>query len=212
MGVKACTKGEVNPGAAAPQPPNILMRIAPITVGLLSLVPLFAACNSTPAETEHKAFVSAEMEPYTCGTIKNLHTMGGFFLASQPAPEDFEQAAMGGIKTVVNFRKDAEITTFDEALVVGNNGMEYVHIPWNGPDELTDEIFDRSREMFNTVERPALVHCGSSNRVGAVWLAWRVLDEGATVEDALAEAKMAGLKTPAYEEKALDYIRRHQAM
>lgn len=187
------------------------MRIATLSV---SLIALFAACTSAPPETEieHKAFVAAEMEPYTCGTIQNLHTMGGFFLASQPAPEDFEQAQLGGIQTVVNFRHDKEITDFDEALVVGNLGLNYVHIPWNGPAELTDEIFERSRAMFNDVERPALVHCGSGNRVGAVWLAWRVLDEGATVEDALAEAKLAGLRTPAYREKALDYIRRQQAL
>ena len=64
--------------------------------------------------------------------------------------------------------------------------------------------------MFNTVERPALVHCGSANRVGAVYLPWRVLDGGLSVEDALAEAKVVGLKTPMYETKALDYIKRHQ--
>jgi hypothetical protein len=55
------------------------------------------------------------------------------------------------------------------------------------------------------------LHCGSSNRVGAVWLPWRVLDGGVEVEKAVAEAKPIGLKKAEYEEKALDYIKRNQS-
>lgn len=173
---------------------------------------LFAACNSVPSEPEHKAITTEQLEVFECGTITRLHTYDGFFLASQPAPEDFAQAQLGGVQTVVNLRHDAEIQAFDEDLVVGTLGLNYVNIPWNGPDELTDDVFDASRNMFNTVERPALVHCGSGNRVGAVWLPWRVLDGGLSIEDAKAEAKVVGLKSPAYEQKALDYIARHQGM
>jgi hypothetical protein len=46
--------------------------------------------------------------------------------------------------------------------------------------------------------------------VGAVWLAHRVLDGGLSYDDALKEAKTVGLKTPAFEEKVKDYIRRKQ--
>jgi hypothetical protein len=41
-------------------------------------------------------------------------------------------------------------------------------------------------------------------------LAHRVLDGGLTYEAALAEAKQVGLKLPALEEKAKDYVRRNQ--
>jgi protein tyrosine phosphatase (PTP) superfamily phosphohydrolase (DUF442 family) len=173
------------------------------------LLGLVASCSST-GDTEHKAITTQQLEVYECGTITRLHTYEGLFLASQPKVEDFEQAKMGGVVTVINMRHESENTDFDEALVIHNLGLKYVNLPWNGPDELTDEIFDQAREMFNTVERPALVHCGSANRVGAVYLPWRVLDGGLSVEDALAEAKVVGLKTPMYETKALDYIKRHQ--
>ncbi|MCB9909330.1 MAG: hypothetical protein H6829_03575 [Planctomycetes bacterium] len=180
-----------------------------------------AACNASEtqkapeaapapaAEPSHKAITTAELEPYTCGTIQRMHTLGGVFLASQPAQDDFAQAQMGGVKTVINMRKPAEMA-FDEAATVEGLGMAYFNPGWNGPEELTDEVFQSYRDMLNTAERPILLHCGSANRVGAVWLPWRVLDEGVSVDAALAEAKEVGLKTPEYEAKALDYIRRMQ--
>ncbi|MFT7669014.1 MAG: protein tyrosine phosphatase (PTP) superfamily phosphohydrolase (DUF442 family) [Planctomycetota bacterium] len=177
-----------------------------------SLIVLSAACASTDsvADPEHKAITTEQLEVYECGSITRLHTFGGIFLASQPTPEDFEQAKKGGVVTVVNLRHEAEIIDFDEQVVVTELGLNYLPLAWNGPDELTDSVFDESRQIIETVERPALVHCGSANRVGAIWLPWRVLNEGVSVEEALAEAKMIGMRSPAYEQKALDYIKRKQ--
>lgn len=162
------------------------------------------------AEAEHKAITTEKLEPYECGTITRLHTMGGVFLASQPNPSDFDQAQKGGVKSVINLRHHSENTEFDEPAVVADLGLNYYNLPWNGPDELTDEIFDRSRELLKTAERPILLHCSSANRVGTVWIPYRVLDQGADLETAVEEAKVIGLKSPDYEAKARDYVERHQ--
>ncbi len=162
------------------------------------------------AEAEHTAITTEKLEPYECGTITKLHTMGGVFLASQPKPSDFEQAKKGGVKSVINLRHPEENTEFDEQAVVADLGLNYYTLPWNGPEELTDKIFGDSRALLNTVERPILLHCSSANRVGAVWIPWRVLDGGADLEEAVAEAKVIGLKSPDYEAKARDYVARNQ--
>lgn len=159
-------------------------------------------------ETEHKAIVTEKLEPYECGSITKLHTLGGVFLASQPKPEDFEQAKKGGVKTVINLRHADEIKEFDEKEVVEALELNYVSLPWNGPEELTDDIFDQSRELLKTAEKPILLHCGSANRVGALWIPYRVLDGGITLEEATAEAKTVGLKSADYETKAIEYIAR----
>jgi uncharacterized protein (TIGR01244 family) len=181
-----------------------------IAVALISVAS--ASCTSAPSEVEvgHEIEMTDRLEPFECGTITRLHTLGGVFLASQPKPEDFEQASKSGVKTVINLRHEAELTDFDEREVVTGLGLNYIHVPWNSVDELTDDVFDRSREHLNTAERPILLHCSSANRVGAVWLPWRVLDGGLTYAEALAEAKIVGLKTPAFESKARDYIERHR--
>jgi uncharacterized protein (TIGR01244 family) len=166
--------------------------------------------GSCAAAGGHLPKSADRLEPYQCGTVQRLHTLDGVFLASQPAPEDFKHASEGGIKTVVSLRKDREID-WDEAGVVKELGMEYHSVPFKAPEELTDEVFDKARELLRDRNKhPLLLHCATANRVGAVWLAHRVLDGGLSYEEAHAEAGIVGLKLPAYEERAKDYIDRNK--
>ncbi|RMF43867.1 MAG: methyltransferase domain-containing protein [Planctomycetota bacterium] len=101
---------------------------------------------------------------------------------------------------------------WDEAGLLRKAGIEFISVPFAGPDSLTDEVFDKVRKLLReSQQHPTLVHCGSANRVGAVWLAYRVLDEGVPLEQAVEEAKQVGLRTPEYLERAKDYIQRHAA-
>ncbi|MEZ6020866.1 MAG: hypothetical protein R3F17_12410 [Planctomycetota bacterium] len=186
--------------------------LAGLVAGLLSACSNCSSCKDdshTAVAEQHKAITTEVLEPYSCGSIQRMHTLGGVFLASQPAEADLAQARDGGVKTVINMRKPAELK-FDEAALVQNLGLNYMNPAWNGVDELTDEVFTEYREMLKTAQRPILLHCGSANRVGAVWITYRVLDEGLSLEAALAEAKVVGLKTAEYEAKAIDYVQRHQ--
>lgn len=168
------------------------------------------AADDKPAE--HKPPLAVEkLEPYECGSVTRLHTLGGVFLASQPSQEDFRMAKAGGIKTVVNLRQADELD-WNEEEFIQELGLSYHHVPFKVPDELTDEVFDQVRQLLTKQEnKPILLHCSSANRVGAVWLAHRVLDGGISYDEALVEAKTVGLKLPAYEAKAKDYIERQQS-
>ena len=150
------------------------------------------------------------LEPYQCGNMQRLHVYRDVFLGSQPSPEDLEHAQKGGIRTVVNLRHASELE-FDEASAVRALGMHYITLPWNGPNELTDAILDRGREILRTAEKPLLMHCSSANRVGAIWLTHRAVDHGIPLDTAEQEARVVGLKTPAYATKARDHARRHGA-
>ncbi len=191
------------------------MPTTPKTYGaLLSVVVILssaAAGDDKSVSKDKKPLAKTEkLEPYECGKAQRLHTLAGVFLASQPHPEDFKLAKDVGIKTVVNLRKKEELE-WDEQAHVKKLGMEYKHIPFQSPAELTDIVFDQIRKLLkDKTQRPLLLHCSSANRVGAVWLAHRVLDGGLPYDEALAEAKQVGLKLPAYEEKAKDYIQRNK--
>ncbi len=187
---------------------------------ILSFGLLAAACRSgasapvadgapTGAASPPAAIPAAALEPARLGAIRRLHALGGVFAASQPAALDLELAQEAGVRTVVNLRHESEVTDFDEPALARALGLTYVSIPWSGVDELTDEVFDRAREVLQTAERPLLLHCHSANRVGAVWLPWRVLDGGLSWDAALAEAEQVGLKTPAFVDRARDYVLRH---
>lgn len=170
---------------------------------------MLTAC-STGEQTQSPAAEIALVQPAECGSVNKLSSVGNLYLAGQPSAEDFALFKERGVKTVLNIRHESETPSLDEQAVVEKLGMTYVNVPWGGPDELTDEKFAAMREVLREAERPILFHCGTSNRVGAGWMAYRVLDEGVPLEQAKAEAKSVGLRTPAYETKAVDYIQRQQ--
>lgn len=142
--------------------------------------------------------------------VRNVHAMNGLLFAGQPDPDGVQALYTLGVKSVLNSRTQPEMDKagFDERAVVEGLGMSYVHLPWNGADQLSDDVLDRTREFLRDAPRPALYHCASANRVGAGWIAYRVLDEGVDFETALAEGRTIGLRTEDYVGKVRDYVAR----
>lgn len=180
---------------------------------LISLALLIAGGLSLPAQGEEKktpprkkAETKPKLERCEVGDIRQIHRLGKVYLAGQPSPEDFRIAKKDGLKTVVNLRTKPEFQ-FDEAKHLKSLDIEYHHVPFRSPDTLTDKVFDAVRKVLKDKKKqPVMVHCASANRVGAVWLAHRVLDGNVKYKDALKEAKTVGLRTAAFEERAQEYI------
>lgn len=162
-----------------------------------------------PAEAS-PADPAALLEPASVGQVPRLSRAGHILLAGQPTADDFPALREAGVTTVINLRHAIEMDGFDEAAAVEASGMAYEALPWNGPAELNDALFDRTRELLREADGNVLLHCASANRVGAVWLPFRVLDQGVDLEQAVEEAKQAGMRTPEYETMARDYIARHR--
>lgn len=174
------------------------------------LLMVLAGCNTKTVTAQKSAEQPAEVQTATCGSITRIHSVGDFYLASQPSAEDYPLLKEMGVKSIINLRTPGE-TDIDGQGLAKANGMAYYPLPWKGPGQLTDEKLDEMRRLLREAKRPILLHCGSSNRVGAGWLAYRVLDEGVAVDTAVAEAKTIGMRTPEYETIARDYIKRQEA-
>lgn len=192
-------------------------RIACLLAGLVA----FAACTSEDPKTsgttpktevknetqkgdgkmiENALPMTTELQKGDIGSIKVQTTKNGFWFTGQPSKDDFAEAAKRGMKTVVNFRTKGEIE-WDEGPVVEKLGMKYVHLPFRKIEDLTDEFFAKARAAIQAAEKPAMLQCGSSNRVGAIWFTSLVLDQGMDEAAAIAEAKKAGLRSPALLER-----------
>lgn len=144
---------------------------------------------------------------------RTIITIGGEplrFDRTAPDATALESAKAAGVTTVIDFRKASESTGFDEKAGAESLGLNYFNIPFQNETELTDEVFDATRESLKGIKGDALMHCRSGNRAAAAWLPYRVLDDGVAWEQALAEAKAIGLKAPALEAKAKDYIERNR--
>ncbi len=111
-----------------------------------------------------------------------------------------------GFRTIVNFRtpgeQGADIDASREAAEAA--GLNYVHLPFRTPTaEIVEAFLDTVAEPSN---QPVYIHCGSANRVGAMWLIKRVKQDGYSVEDATAEAEAIGLRSPPLKNFALAYL------
>ena len=117
-----------------------------------------------------------------------------------------------GFKTIINLRQPTEqgANIEQNAAAAQELGLNYVNIPVNGqaPDPKTVDRFLET--IANKANQPAFIHCASASRVGAYWLVKRVLQDGWTIEKATEEAKLIGLRSPALEKFAVDYIAGHK--
>jgi ubiquinone/menaquinone biosynthesis C-methylase UbiE/protein tyrosine phosphatase (PTP) superfamily phosphohydrolase (DUF442 family) len=151
------------------------------------------------------------LESVRLGSTRNVHSFGKNLLCGQPSAEDFAAAKKRGIRVVVTLRTKGEVN-WDEPATVKGVGLEFHRFGFRAPDTLSDAVFDGSLKILSDARsKPVMLHCGSANRVGAVWLVHRVLNDGLSIEDARKEAATVGLRTPGYEERAIDYIRRKKA-
>jgi uncharacterized protein (TIGR01244 family) len=117
-----------------------------------------------------------------------------------------------GFKTVINLRVASEpgANVEENQAKAKELGLNYVHIPFSGgsPDPKVIDAFLAT--IADKANQPVFVHCASANRVGAVWLAKRVLQDNYSIEKATQEAKAIGLTNPGLEKFALQYIADHQ--
>ena len=119
-----------------------------------------------------------------------------------------EGLAKDGFKSVINLRQASEnnVNIEQNAARARELGLKYIHIPFN-TQQLDPGVIDRFlAAIADKSNQPAFVHCGSASRVGSVWLAKRVIQDGWTVEKSTEEAKAIGLRGEPLEKFALDYI------
>ena len=117
-----------------------------------------------------------------------------------------------GFKAVINLRQASErgANIEENRSRAQALGLKYIHIPYNGSATDTKTFDDFLSAVADKSNQPVYIHCASANRVGSVWLAKRVLQDGWTVEKATQEARLIGLSAAPLEQFALKYINEHK--
>ena len=115
-------------------------------------------------------------------------------IGGQPDEAALRAAAAAGIRVVVNLRTDAEAIDYDQAALVNALGMRYLHLPISGPADLTPENTRAFGEILDEIgDQPALLHCASGNRVGALYALHAGAELGMDAEAAIELGKAHGL-------------------
>ncbi|HVL72131.1 MAG TPA: sulfur transferase domain-containing protein [Beijerinckiaceae bacterium] len=108
--------------------------------------------------------------------------------SAQPLPRDIAWAARNGIKTVINLRGGREFGCWAlENEACRRHGIRLVDLPLYARGAPRKEAIRWARELFASVEYPALIHCKSgADRTGFAAALYLLL-QGRPVEEAQAQ-------------------------
>ncbi len=156
--------------------------------------------DTTTTQTEQET----QLTPMKMIDIPNAkNPLPNVLTGGQPTPEQVEQLQAAGYKTIINLRTANEEGTWNEASKVAELGMHYIHIPVSGKSDLTKE---NANAMMNAIQKhsnhPVMVHCGSGNRIGALFAIDAKFNKNQTTEEAIETGINSGLTSlkPAVEE------------
>lgn len=167
----------------------LLWTLIAIAPPALAGEPAAAQAQTAPAPAAPAAPAAEELLPNGRRPAPDLLTGG------QPSPEQLEAIAAAGYRTIVDLRPEGEPgAPADEAARAAALGLAYVRIPVAGAGDLTEE---KARELDRVLDAegagPAVVHCASGNRVGALLALRAARLDGAAPEAALDLGLDAGL-------------------
>ena len=160
-------------------------------LAFLLLLVLGTACSVTD-EQDFGADSTLKVDLDTVVEQGRVKPVDGVTTSGQPDAAAFKVFADSGYVAVIDIRTAGEDRGLDEAAVVQGLGMDYVQMPVGGRDGITYENAAKLAQLIDLYDEPVLVHCGSANRVGALF-ALNEYSETGDVDKALEAGRAAGL-------------------
>ena len=120
------------------------------------------------------------------------------FIAGQPTEAALRDLSAKGVTTVVNLRMPEEMAKvgFDEAALVKELGLTYVHIPMRGTKEnpYGPAELDRFAATLAAARGKVLLHCTVAWRASHLWAAYLIQYRKVPVATALTQARAINLR------------------
>ena len=192
--------------------------LSPSVLGIVMIVIAGGlACGGTPAPESEPAVAPVASIPEAGtpaaipeegpeGVVNYTRVDATVACAGTTPPEAMADLKELGFEAVINFRtveeRGATVNAGQTAAEAA--GLKYYHFPFRDPTPGVADMFLET--VADPSNQPVYIHCGSANRVGAMWLIKRVKLDGWSVEDAMAEAEMIGLRSRGLKEFAVEYV------
>lgn len=120
------------------------------------------------------------------------------FIGGQPTEKALRDLKARGVTTVVNLRMPEEMERigFDEAALVRELGMKYVHIPMRGSAEnpYGPKELDAFAAAMAAADSKVLLHCTVAWRASHLWAAYLIRERKMPVDAALSHARQINLR------------------
>ncbi len=125
----------------------------------------------------------------------NLHPLSGerqMWRSAQPAPAHIKRLAARGFKTIVNLRGARDCGSYAlEEEACRKYGVALVNFPVSSRDTPKVEWLTGAREIFDSIEYPAVMHCKSgADRAGLMSALYLFVHEQVPLDDAMGQLSL----------------------
>jgi protein tyrosine/serine phosphatase len=162
---------------------------------------LLLGCTTTPASVRHgpEAWATAIERP----GLPNLHRVSAdLYRGAQPTAEGMQELKKLGVRTVVNLR--ALHSDRDE---IGDTGLAHEEISFKAWHPEDEDVVRFLRIVTDRSSTPVFVHCQyGSDRTGTMCAVYRIVVQGWSKEEALAEMTQGGFGFHEGWQNLADYI------
>ena len=176
--------------------PFAISSRAIVTIGLLALAGPATAQNIVHARPGP---VPSPVVLANTGLFQDKYASVGddMFIAGQPTEKALRDLRAKGVTTVVNLRMPEEMARvgFDEAALLKELGMRYVHIPMRGTAEnpYGPKELDTFAAAMSSADGKVLLHCTIAWRASHLWAAYLIRERKVPVMEALTQARQINL-------------------
>jgi uncharacterized protein (TIGR01244 family) len=170
-----------------------------LTLALVVLISMTVSADEASTGVEVQIELDREGLPREVtdfeGEIRGLWRDGRIYIGGQPDESALKYLQDQGVSAVVNLRTPAEVddrerVPFDEAAVVADLGMEYVHIPLGGEEHpYSPEAVARFSDVLQRHDGPVFLHCTVGWRTSYLWSAYLISEHGFSINQGMARGK-----------------------
>jgi protein tyrosine/serine phosphatase len=170
-----------------------------LAAGLALALATVSSAGDAPAVRDQRWAV-----PITLEGVPNLHRITPtLYRSEQPTALGFKNLEKLGVRTVINLR--AFNSDDDEVRGTALRTERVKILTWNVDD---NHVVDVMRMLRNPDNGPFLIHCQhGADRTGLMSAMYRILEQGWTADDALAELKDGGYGYHAMWKNIQRYVR-----
>lgn len=174
--------------------PCVVSSVALLAVGcardhwLVAPAPARGGLASAPVESPVRVDYPDPVEQNCCRA-------GPIYITGQPSEAAMRRMVSEGVTVVINLRTPREMddrqqVPYDEAALLKELGVEYVHIPIGGDKfPAGPAAVDRFAQALAAHQGKALLHCTVAWRASHLWAAYLIRHKGVEADKALADAR-----------------------
>jgi protein tyrosine phosphatase (PTP) superfamily phosphohydrolase (DUF442 family) len=161
---------------------------------LLLLLALPLSCQSFTGD-DVSLDSSGPMRSADLGQLHSVSINSAAWIGSYPTAEDLDLARRRGIRTAIDLSAPDEAPSYDVAETCRKLGIEYVALGVENKSSIADERVDLViGELRRRAKEPMLLFCADSSRAAMLYAIHRSVDDGLALDQALIEARRAGMK------------------